>query len=712
MAGTGGILVILLLLLGGSPTSTRSAEAETCNKRVNITFTTLPPADVIEGPEAVTNSGLLSLFLRLHRAFGGMYFTGDLPGAVTKSDNLDASLVTDLLLGSSGVLLLLVASIVMAVLVPCIGLVVVCVRYRQPPADAQPETENQAAARVKWSLCFWVLLSSLTVMVLGALVTKDHASMTLDGLQKQGRYLADSIPGVLHQPINDFGVIGGPNLREFLSALDHRIDGLLRMSRLIKMIEQAANSSAIKKVRESTGKGSNSVDDTIKPCIGSCGSVIEKKLKDIKLNLDDFFNSSQVQLPPIVQELKEKLTKDDLHRYFAQIPSKKKVGMDLRNQAKETKATLHKYADRFSESVGELNDTVKRSVEEIKKALVSLYNISDDVATGLRIYEAVITVVAGVITIIATLYVLEAYALNIASRQRQGGGASSKPRHLVATSGSHSGHRKRATVASSKRLHGEKHLASGRRFVRKTAGRFESPERRESRNAPQTARNRRRRRQGDGDIGGFKPPADLSSALQKKFTAKALKGVVERFSQCASAKVPLVKLLGKDLVTNLARVILGKSSPWLGLVDDTAGPPKFKALENLGSQWSVLNIGKDVKKQLNVFTQSWIDVKEFKKLLTAADKAVNDFTKLETAKDMAEKQLRVPGVRLQKPVRIDLASSDDATLPYLAELAKKIHEAALLSVSAIFTMPESSTVTHLETRIDDLAEAIASLHAS
>ncbi|XP_049523175.1 uncharacterized protein LOC125945481 [Dermacentor silvarum] len=39
-------------------------------------------------------------------------------------------------------------------------------------------------------------------MVLGALLTKGHASVALDGFQNQGRYLADSIPGVLHRPIN------------------------------------------------------------------------------------------------------------------------------------------------------------------------------------------------------------------------------------------------------------------------------------------------------------------------------------------------------------------------------------------------------------------------------------------------------------------------------------------------------------------------------
>ncbi|KAH7949929.1 hypothetical protein HPB49_017105 [Dermacentor silvarum] len=240
------------------------------------------------------------------------------------------------------------------------------------------------------------------------------------------------------------------------------------------------------------------------------------------------------------------------------------------------------------------------------------------------------------------------YALRIASRRRRGGVASSKPRHSVATSGSHSRQRKRATVTSSKRRHGAKHPPTGQGLARKTSRRVESLEREESRNAPQA--RRRRRRKPLRHIGGFKPPADLPAALRKEFTATALKGVVERFAQCSSEKLPLVKLLGKELATNLATVILGKNSPWLGLVDDTAGSPKLKALDDLSSQWSVLNVGKDVQQQLNVFTQFQINVAEFKQLATADT--------IKQAEQDLEKAGMVEGKSIDTYVRENVAKWD------------------------------------------------------
>ncbi|XP_054924925.1 uncharacterized protein [Dermacentor andersoni] len=113
-----------------------------------------------------------------------------------------------LLLGRTGVVLL-VASVLLALFVPLIELAVLYVRYRRPPVNEQPETEEHAASRIKWSLCFWVLLAFLTFMVLGALLTKAHASMTLDSAQKQGRYLAHNIPDVSHRFTNAAGLLQG-----------------------------------------------------------------------------------------------------------------------------------------------------------------------------------------------------------------------------------------------------------------------------------------------------------------------------------------------------------------------------------------------------------------------------------------------------------------------------------------------------------------------
>ncbi|XP_075558154.1 uncharacterized protein LOC142590149 isoform X2 [Dermacentor variabilis] len=197
-------------------------------------------------------------------------------------------------------------------------------------------------------------------------------------------------------------------------------------------------------------------------------------------------------------------------------------------------------------------------------------------------------------------------ALRIADRRR-GGGAASKPRHLLPTVGSSSGREKSATVASSKRRHGVKHAASGHGFARATAG-----------HGHQARRHLNRRQQGKHNIGGFERPADLPSRLHKQFTPKALEGMLERFAQCSQANLPMFKLLRKDLVADLARVTLREDSPWLGLVDDTAGAPKLEAVDKFASPWSVLNIGQNLKKQLNVF-KSRIDVTELKKLSTAVN---------------------------------------------------------------------------------------------
>nr|XP_054925628.1 uncharacterized protein LOC129384329 [Dermacentor andersoni] len=756
------VLALVVVLLAAVPSSVTAADADTCSDPRTLVFTKVPAANPTSRAE-VTRSAVVQLFVGMHRILSGMLFSGDMPEAANKGGKLDAQLAIGLLLGGTGVVLL-VASVILAVLVPLIGLVVLCVRCLRPSADQEPETEEQAASRAKWSLRFWVLIASLAFMVFGALLTKGHASVALDGIQNQGRFLADAIPGVFHGPINDLGVIAGPNFREFLSALDQRFDDctekaattaenaiasnpllkfastaaehLLQINKLIETTKEVAYSADVSEVHRSIRNASTSLGDALAACSGSCESI-KPNLEDMRGKVQGFL-ASRADVPHRANVLSRKLTYGNLSRHLAQIPRQEKIGKDFRKQTKESKAKLRQYGARFVKSVGELNDSVKRSVEEAQKAVLSLDNMPDDVATGLGIYGMVVTVVAVVISIIVALYLLgnqcsmwraprgwcsfnaaswamtvaafafilffplfvivstlgmatgmaadrrlcvpaqdlgapgsrsfvefvasrlgskeadrgsaalheddtETHALRIASRQRRGGVASSKPRHLVASSGSPSSRRRRATLASSKRRHGAKHPASGHGFARKTAGRFESLERRESRSAPQARTRRRRRQQRDGDIGGFEPPADLPSALQKEFTPKAVKGMLERFAQCSRSKLPLVKLLGKDMVTNLAKVILGKKSPWLGLVEDTAGAPKLEALDKLGSQWTGLNVGKDVKKELKLIAEEPIDATLFQNISTAARRAKSDFANFENTKADAQGYLSKAG---------------------------------------------------------------------
>ncbi|KAL1463985.1 hypothetical protein MTO96_043080, partial [Rhipicephalus appendiculatus] len=93
---------------------------------------------------------------------------------------------------------------------------------REPVYD-QPETEEQAAARVKCSIAFWILIVALAFMALGALLTKGHASVALDNAQKQLQYIVHTMPGVLQTPLNDMGIIVGPNFKQFSTVLDERL---------------------------------------------------------------------------------------------------------------------------------------------------------------------------------------------------------------------------------------------------------------------------------------------------------------------------------------------------------------------------------------------------------------------------------------------------------------------------------------------------------
>ncbi|KAL1474501.1 hypothetical protein MTO96_037927, partial [Rhipicephalus appendiculatus] len=209
---------------------------------------------------------------------------------------------------------------------------------------------------------------------------------------------------------------------------------------------------------------------------------------------------------------------------------------------------------------------------------------------------------------------------------KQGGASSSESRRLVATSGS--GTRRLRRVASPK--HHRDHTKR-RRVPARGSKSPESAQRFETREHGKAARRRRGQRprgddHGADDAGGVAPPADIASALDKELTPKALEGVLERFAQCSQTGLSFFKLLGKDLMTDLARAYLGQKSPWLGIFDDSAGAPKFDALENLGTKFpSVPDALEKTLKDIEPATT--IDVTEFETISTKAKNAKEEFVK-------------------------------------------------------------------------------------
>lgn len=68
--------------------------------------------------------------------------------------------------------------------------------------------------------------------------------------------------------------------------------------------------------------------------------------------------------------------------------------------------------------------------------------------------------------------------------------------------------------------------------------------------------------------------------------------------------------------------------------------------------------------------------------------------------------------RLPQSTRIVLAAAGDLTLDRAAELADRVHDATFPSVATLASTADSSAVSRLETRIDQLAASIEALRAS
>ncbi|KAH7986748.1 hypothetical protein HPB52_024747 [Rhipicephalus sanguineus] len=154
-------LPFLLLLLGGDHGLIPSADASGCSDPKKVSYEKTLAASMITPREGISNKGLQNIYIWLSRRFGSMILSEDIPEVLKKADKVDEKLVTDLLLGGAGASLLLVLSFLLAVVVPVVGICVLCVRHMQRPEYEEPETEEQAATRVKRSTAFWILIVAL-----------------------------------------------------------------------------------------------------------------------------------------------------------------------------------------------------------------------------------------------------------------------------------------------------------------------------------------------------------------------------------------------------------------------------------------------------------------------------------------------------------------------------------------------------------------------
>ncbi|XP_075558109.1 uncharacterized protein LOC142590125 [Dermacentor variabilis] len=220
---TRGVVVLALLLGRALMTSTEAPGATRCGESRKITFSSTRPGVPVSHRVTPSSTVLLNVFVWLHRGFSASLSSTELPKALRHADVLDFTLLTKLALSSTGSVVLLVTSLFLALAVPVVGLI--ALKGAREAVYSQPETEQQAASRVKTSLGLWILIASLAFMVIGALSTVQHVSATRDAAMKQGAFLVNTMPGVSRKLLNDWGIISGLNVEELLKALDQRLRG-------------------------------------------------------------------------------------------------------------------------------------------------------------------------------------------------------------------------------------------------------------------------------------------------------------------------------------------------------------------------------------------------------------------------------------------------------------------------------------------------------
>ncbi|KAH6943541.1 hypothetical protein HPB50_024314 [Hyalomma asiaticum] len=548
-------------------------------------------------------------------------------------------------------------------------------------------------------------------MALGALLTKHHASEALDSATKQAQFLADTIPAVLHKPINDIGLIMGPNLNNFSAALDDRLqvcseegrsaldvlakDPLLefattaadRLSAVMKFageIEKTVNSGDFRAILESWNETAALLMDAAYACTkATCTKITKIHLNSSAKELKTIqeFMSKPFNFPPSIATWKLDPTQEKAAA-LRQVTKVRNVKLDLATHAEALQKELKEFGDRLNETVGQLNDSVKRVVERANSAAAYVRDPPDDVKTRLRLYKTLVVTGAAIVTVITAIYMFGNqcimwrartgfFSFTTASRAMLAAGfmfllffpmfmvvstlgttmglaidsklcapaldpgaPSSRPfieflaaklgtQEATTTSaipqeydrrraglGSATVRRKRAAVSSPKNRtrRTERLAAANRGTVLKSQDRFKTLERRRVPRSPRRRRRQSPRGEGSGGGDDVQQPADITSALGREITPKAAEAILRRFVQCSNTGLSTFELLGRDLVTRMAKIILGRDSPWLALVRDAAGSPKLEALEKWGSEIPKLdNSVKSVFEKVGEVPMLWTD---------------------------------------------------------------------------------------------------------
>ncbi|KAK8776372.1 hypothetical protein V5799_030280, partial [Amblyomma americanum] len=101
------------------------------------------------------------------------------------------------------------------------------------------------------------------------------------------------------------------------------------------------------------------------------------------------------------------------------------------------------------------------------------------------------------------------------------------------------------------------------------------------------------------DVPEGKPPVDKLQAARKLLTLDAVLGILKRFADCDHDGLSAYELLGNDLFLDLAAILLGDDSPWLGVFAESGVPPKFGAMDKLSVDIPPPEVPPELKNRLS-----------------------------------------------------------------------------------------------------------------
>ncbi|XP_075559812.1 uncharacterized protein LOC142591371 [Dermacentor variabilis] len=663
-APTRGVLV-LALLLGGVMASTQALKATSesgCAQPKSIPFARAPRATLVIPGAAAKDTGLLSIYGRLHRAFGAFLAPSGVPQGLRHADRVDFKYLMALARSSTGSVVLLYTSICLAVAVPVVGLIAV-LRAREA-IYSQAETERQAASRVKTSLGLWILIASLAFMSIGALLTVQHVTVAQDAATKQGHFLADTMAEVSQNLINDLYIVSGPNIAELSKALDQRLrdcsnevastidhvvanDGLLKFTataaerlmkikKLLNEVKRVANNDNLKGVASSVRNASQHVSEAIATCHGSCHLSLLQNLRSKLAEQDPFLEEIQMKFPASVRDLKEKLDINDMAALQNKIPSSQTSKDLLEQQAKGVRRDLHQLADTFNLSTTLLKHALDLSVETASHSVLLMDNMAKNVRVTLDLYKFLVLTVTAVTTIVLGLYVLGNQTVTWRASTGRCRFATASMSLSVAvflfflcfpifmvsaamfTTTSVAAQRKLCMAAE------DLGAPSSSSFVELLANRLGS----KAVNGSAAL--------SDAAASEPSPPPCVAC---KVFTPKAWQSILVRFAECSNAKLSFADLLGKDLMAELVRALFGNDSPWVEVLTEEAGRPALAALDMLGRDWPVPQLGEAARRNLTAFAQTTISAGTFQNFSIWAKNAKNRLVAFQDIHDQVKRKV-------------------------------------------------------------------------